>query len=265
MYEWGFRGNLPVIIQRFLSDRYFEVQIQDVKSSTRSLRNGIPQGSVLRALLQVFAISINFLVADIPYVVDLTIVSRTSLTGGQETLQSEIDRINNLAESRGFRFSTAKTCYIHFCRLRTTHSPSPLTLKGESIAIKQKLKLLGIVFDTKLHWNDQIEYLITRCKKCVNLIRRLSGTRWRADREILIGIYRSLIESRILYAGTVYSSVRPSKITRLESLQLTALRLATGAFRTSPATFVLCDASIMPLHLSQCQIPTASSKRIPFQ
>nr|CAI5831930.1 unnamed protein product [Callosobruchus analis] len=115
--------------------------------------------------------------------------------------------------------------------------------------MKQKIKLLGIVFDTKLHWNDHIEYLITRCKKCVNLIRRLSGTRWGADREILIGIYRSLIESRILYAGTVYSSVRPSKIKRLESLQLTALRLATGAFRTSPATSVLCDASIMPLHL----------------
>nr|CAI5866778.1 unnamed protein product [Callosobruchus analis] len=63
------------------------------------------------------------------------------------------------------------------------------------MAMKEKAKSLDIVFDTKLHWNDHIEYLITRCKKCVNLIRRLSGTRWGADREILIGIYRSLIES----------------------------------------------------------------------
>nr|CAI5826533.1 unnamed protein product [Callosobruchus analis] len=91
--------------------------------------------------------------------------------------------------------------------------------------MKQKIKLLGIVFDTKLHWNDHTEYLITRCKKGVNLIRRLSGTRCGADREILISIYtgRSFIESRILYAGTIYSSVRPSKIKWLESLQLTAL------------------------------------------
>nr|CAH7738383.1 unnamed protein product [Callosobruchus chinensis] len=59
----------------------------------------------------------------------------------------------------------------------TAHSPPPLTLKGETITIKQQTKLLGIVFDTKPYWNDHIEYLITRCKKCINLIRSLSGTR----------------------------------------------------------------------------------------
>nr|CAH7755093.1 unnamed protein product [Callosobruchus chinensis] len=62
-------------------------------------------------------------------------------------------------------------------RLRTAHSPFPVTLKGKTITIKQQTKLLGIVFDTKLYWNDHIEYLITRCKKCINLIRSPSGTR----------------------------------------------------------------------------------------
>nr|CAH7727023.1 unnamed protein product [Callosobruchus chinensis] len=39
------------------------------------------------------------------------------------------------------------------------------------------------------------------------------------------------------------------KIKELERIQLAAVRAATEAFRTSPTAAVLCEASIMPLHL----------------
>nr|CAH7737243.1 unnamed protein product [Callosobruchus chinensis] len=77
----------------------------------------------------------------------------------------------------------------------------------------------------------------------------MARIRWGADREILIRIYQALIESRLSYASIVYGSARRSKIKELERLQLAAVRAATGAFRTSPTVAVLCEASIMPLHL----------------
>ncbi|KAG5894203.1 hypothetical protein JTB14_038374 [Gonioctena quinquepunctata] len=51
------------------------------------------------------------------------------------------------------------------------------------------------------------------------------------------------------YGAIAYNSCRPSRLKQLDNLQLTALRLATGAFRTSPAVAVQCDSTILPLDL----------------
>ncbi|KAG5870009.1 hypothetical protein JTB14_001438 [Gonioctena quinquepunctata] len=64
-----------------------------------------------------------------------------------------------------------------------------------------------------------------------------------------MSLYRSLIQSRLDYRAIVYNSCRPSRLKQLNSVQLPALRLTTGAFRTSPAAAVLCDTSILPLDL----------------
>nr|CAI5838704.1 unnamed protein product [Callosobruchus analis] len=117
------------------------------------------------------------------------------------------------------------------------------------IAVKPTAKLLGVVFDCKLNWKNHIDHLVIRCRKVLNLIKCMARIRWGADREMLIRIYQALIESRISYASIVYGSARRSKIKELERVQLAAVRAATGAFRTSPTAAVLCEASIMPLHL----------------
>ncbi|KAG5890806.1 hypothetical protein JTB14_026927 [Gonioctena quinquepunctata] len=51
------------------------------------------------------------------------------------------------------------------------------------------------------------------------------------------------------YGAIAYNSCRPSRLKQLNNLQMTALRLATGAFRTSPAVAVQCDSTILPLNL----------------
>nr|CAH7738809.1 unnamed protein product [Callosobruchus chinensis] len=174
---------------------------------------------------------------------DLTIFSTSSLEESCSHLQSEINKLNSLAESRGFRMSPTKTAGMHFCRLRTPHSEPNLTLQGQDISFKDSVKLLGITLDPKLHWKQHIDALTNRCRKILNLIRCMSNTRWGADRDVLILMYKTLIESRISYACTVYGSVRKSKLQELEKIQLMALRAATGAFRTSPTVSVLCDTS----------------------
>nr|CAH7737244.1 unnamed protein product [Callosobruchus chinensis] len=177
-------------------------------------------------------------------------VHTSNLNDGYSVVQNEINRLHHdLAASRGYRFSPTKTCCVHFCRLRSVHVDPHLTLNGHYIAVRPTVKLLGIVFDCKLNWKDHIDHLVIRCRKVLNLIKCMARIRWGADREILIRIYQALIESRLSYASIVYGSARRSKIKELERLQLAAVRAATGAFRTSPTVAVLCEASIMPLHL----------------
>ena len=58
---------------------------------------------------------------------------------------------------------------------------------------------LGVMLDTHLTWNDQID---TACKKLVFVISRLSRLKHVAPR-ILMYIYQGTIQSRFEYAVTV--------------------------------------------------------------
>ena len=86
-----------------------------------------------------------------------------------------------------------------------------------------------------------------KCKKSLNLIKCLSSINWGADREVLLKLYESLILSKMDYGCTIYSAARKSHLIVLDRIQNTALRLATGAFRTSPAASLCCESGIPPL------------------
>nr|CAH7715974.1 unnamed protein product [Callosobruchus chinensis] len=190
----------------------------------------------------------NSLIEDIEEVCS-TLAKQFEATSDTANYSESFRIVKEVSESDPPDFSTAETCCVHFCRLRSVHADPHLTLNGHYIAVRPTVKLLGIVFDCKLNWKDHIDHLVIRCRKVLNLIKCMARIRWGADREILIRIYQALIESRLSYASIVYGSARRSKIKELERLQLAAVRAATGAFRTSPTVAVLCEASIMPLHL----------------
>ena len=57
MYKLKLRGNLPIFIQNFLTDRCLKVRIGDTYSTLQPQEEGVPQGSVLSVVL--FLIAIN--------------------------------------------------------------------------------------------------------------------------------------------------------------------------------------------------------------
>ncbi|XP_055938219.1 uncharacterized protein LOC129968387 [Argiope bruennichi] len=62
----------------------------------------------------------------------------------------------------------------------------------------------------------------------------LSRTSWGADRTSLLRIYQAVILSRIEYGCMVYGAACPSVLRRLDTIHHSALRICSGAFRTSP-------------------------------
>nr|CAH7764324.1 unnamed protein product [Callosobruchus chinensis] len=184
------------------------------------------------------------------YVDDLTIFCRGhTIEEISLNLQTEIDRLESAARSNGFQFSSSKTSCIHFCRLRNEH-PEPLLKLGESrINCRTHTKLLGLIFDRKLNWGEHINYITKRCSKSLNLMKCMANMNWGADREILLKLYTSLVRSRIDYADVIYTSARRSRLDQLDRIQNSALRIAIGAYRTTPIDSLNADTGIMPLVL----------------
>ena len=75
----------------------------------------------------------------------------------------------------------------------------------------------------------------------------MSNQEWGADKSVLLNLYRSLIRSKLDYGSIVYGSARPSYLKMLNTIHHQGLRLALGAFRTSPVDSLYVEAGELPL------------------
>ena len=87
----------------------------------------------------------------------------------------------------------------------------------------------------------------SNAQKALNLLKCAARTSYGADRATLTLLYRSLIRSKLVYACVVYDSACLSVKRILDTVHNTAMRVATGAFRTSPVRNILVEANEPPL------------------
>ena len=251
--EWGFRGNLPIFVKNFLSARVFKVRIGEYLSRFYPQENGVPQGSVLSVTL--FAIAINDVAECIRspvmgslFVDDLAIFCRSSkLTSASRLIQLTLNKLSVWSQRNGFRFSTEKTKCIHFYRGQGVHVPPSLYLNGNELPYVENVRFLGMTLDRRLNWRDHFRILRDNCFKVLNILRFLSHSTWGADRTSMLMLYRALVRSRLDYGSIVYSSARDTYMKPLSTVHNTGLRLATGAFRTSPVLSIYADTGEPPL------------------
>ena len=151
----------------------------------------------------------------------------------QKVLQAAIDSIISWTSSHGFTISRSKTVAITFTRKYRTVKPS-LLLYGQPIIYVNHTKFLGLHFDEKMTWKYHIESVREKCGKVLCLLKRLSHTRWEADRSTLVYLHQTLVLSKIDYGSHLYASGSKSFLKKLHSVHHNGLRIATGAFRSSP-------------------------------
>lgn len=261
IHSWGFRGNLPKFLSDFMHNRIFRVRLGDTLSTVRPLENGIPQGSILSVTL--FLIAINDIAAGLTmpvnallYADDLILYTADEFViTAKQKLQEAINTVSRTASEIGFKFSTTKTKSIHFYRGTRNLSTDPkFYIDRTPIVTANTVKYLGMIFDHKLTWKPHIEMLVANCKRRLAVLKCLSNINWGANREIILMLYKALIQSRIDYGSAIYSSARKTVIKRLDPLLHESIRLATGAFRTSPKKSLYCDSGIQSLYHRRLQI-----------
>jgi ribonuclease HI len=253
LHKLGIKGKAFWWIRDFLKNRSIQVRVGVELSDPMVIENGIPQGSAISPLL--FIIMINDLnVSDQNtsfslFADDCAVwMSGKNIQFLSNKMQKILESINNWCNLWGFKISIAKTVYMIFTRKLKVPDIN-LYLDEEEIQGVNKFKFLGLVFDPKLSWNEHIKDVVNKCKNVLNVFRCLRGSTWGVDRKSLLILYKSLIRSRLDYGCRVYGDAHKTILNKLNVIQSTALRLSTGAARSTPINALQVETGEMPLHL----------------
>ena len=136
-----------------------------------------------------------------------------------------------------------KDAVCSFLQLRNSNTDPIQKLDGTLLPVVSEAKFLGVIFAKKLSFIPHIKYLKSKCLKALNLLKVLANTDLGGDRIVLLRLYRSLIRSKLDYGSTVYGSARKSYLQMLDTVHNQGLRLALGAFRTSPKESLYTEAN----------------------
>lgn len=250
----GVSGRMLRWIKAYLSGRNFRVFFQGAYSSVRPISSGVPQGSILSPLL------FNIMMSDIPRIggVSLTeyaddicfFTTKSNVETAHSYMQKQMDELTKWANTWGMKVNITKTKGMIF---RKSNNVSPLIkVNNASINFVESHKYLGMWLDApSLSWKHHISKLSSMCIPRLNIMKSISSYHWGADRKLLLNIYVAYIRS-ILDYGCVFYAIAPHYCTsKLDKIQNQALRLALGAYSTSPIISLEVESNIPPLNIAR--------------
>ena len=106
---------------------------------------------------------------------------------------------------------------------------------------------LGITLDSRLTYNTHTKQVQVRGQKRLNILRALSSTQWGGDRKTLLLLYKSLIRSVLEYNSFIFTHIAATNQKRIETIQNSALRIVTGAFRTTLTNSLFTEVNVHSL------------------
>ena len=261
----GLRGNMLAWLKNFLNNRHFQIMCNGKTSREKEVQKGIPQGSTLSPIL------FNIFLADNPqvegvtrleYADDIALVSRSkNVEGAREKMQEALDSLFTFTQERGLVISHAKTHAMIFTR-KDVDIPR-LMINNEEVNFADESRYLGMILDSPvLNWKKHLQYIKANTIKRTNIIKAVSNTKWGADREMLMRIYKVIIRTKIAYGLEIYGAVCDTDIKSLDVVQNESVRMTLGARKTSPICSLEVEAHIPPLTIYRNQIAVRYLNRV---
>ena len=233
LYLYGIKGVAFNWFKSYLSNRKQYCQVNDHLSNPLKMICGKPQGSILGPLL--FLIYVNDFPNCLKYTKCNMFADDTQIDASSNNIESIANSLNedlaNVSEwmkANKLSLNTSKTEYMiigSHKRLRQIQSAPPIILDNTQIKRVKVTKLVRLMFDETLTWDEQVILITKKVNKGLrNVLRRLRDF---FEIKILTIIYQTLVQPYFDYCSQVWGSLGTTLCNILQRLQNRAVRIIT--------------------------------------
>ena len=229
---YGIRGQALEWFHSYLYDRKQFVHYNGEDSDMKTIRCGVPQGSVLGPLLfiiytndlpDILQMSTSILFAD-----DTTIYqSSTNIPDLYSNMNIELNNLTDWFGANKLSLNISKTNYMLFSNVLANNSNNMELKLGNTIISKcNNVKFLGVYIDSKLKWDEHINRTKLKISKS---FFALNKTKHILPRKNLISLYYTLVYPHLMYGITLWGAAYDIYINKLCVAQKKIIRIIAGA------------------------------------
>lgn len=248
----GVAGNMLKWIHSYLHNRRARVVVNNIKGKKVLLRHGVPQGGVLSPSL--FLIFINDLVVNLPkgvhaalYADDLVLWCKEEFdTTANYRMQQAADHLTEWAEDWHVSINRDK-CSTTLFTLSTKKKTPRVKLGDTYLRNEDEATYLGVTFDKKQTWKPQIQKTEAKARQKLSIMRKLAGTTWGANENILKRVYQGVVRPHLEYGASAWCTAAKTHQQTLDRVQNQALRIITGSMKSTPIQAMEKVTAIPPL------------------
>ena len=255
MLEQGIPIGLLKWIKAFLENRQAKVKFNGEYSKSKTMRQGLPQGSMLSPLI--FLFYINNLARSLPptttnslFADDISILAtHHNKEVAQKLAQQSVDIVSKWAKEWKLQLNADKSeASLFTTDTKEADWSTSIEVEGKTIRHEEHPRLLGVFLDRSLHFGAHVDRVIEKMASKQKILYAVANTKWGWKKEYLTRIYNSIINSIATYAGfTWLPSASKTHILKLKRAQNKALRLVTGHFQATPVEALRLECGLISL------------------
>ena len=245
---YGIRGSPNSWFKSYIFNRKQFVTINGFNSLPKTIKYGVPQGSVLGPLL--FLIYINDLHMSIKHSSVHHFADDTNLLYVNKSLKNIGSRVNrdlkgltDWLKANRISLNVSKTEYIIFRNhKKIIDYDLKIKLNGKRLFPSSYIKYLGIIFDENLSWNNHLTELSKKLNRANSMLCKI---RYFVDKLTLRSIYYAIFSSHLMYGSQIWGQKGSPNITKIETLQKIAIRIISFSPFRSHTSSLFPELSIL--------------------
>ena len=223
LQSYGIRGDVHQWIEAFLRDRKQQVKVNGQSSEWTTITSGVPQGSVLAALL--FVIFINDLPENIKshlflFADDCKFFRQIFTVEDTEIMQSDLNTLHNWSIRWLLKFHPGKCVNIRL-HLGKQTAPHTYHLGNDELKNVDEVKDLGVLVDSNLKFKKHITAKVNKANQMWGTIKR---TFRYMNKDIFKKLFSAHVRSQLEYAVQFWSPYLRKDINLIERVQRRATK-----------------------------------------
>ena len=214
------KGKLGRWIMEFLNNRKFIVIANGTKSEPEDVLSGVPQGTVLAAIL--FIIMISDIDEKIKQCIvrcfadDTKVSNRIKTERDKKRMQEDLNTVYKWAQDNSMTFNCNKFEQLSYGEVNGVTTLPYKNSANEDIISGNTVKDLGILTNRDLNFKEHIDNIVTSSRIKIGIILRTFITR---DAELMIKLFNTYVRSKLEYCCSVWSPNAQGEINAIERIQ----------------------------------------------